>query len=158
MNNFLSDLNSIYWWVSVVLVGFLINLLGNTVSKTMDNVYSKYSQKRFAKKESLEKAFEEEIINLLANKHEQLMTIAKETNIRSLALDNGIKAVLFIAMGMGISPMQSMDSTPKADLLISLVLMLFGLVFVILSFSHNSKAHKLNYLLAEVNRRQETKV
>lgn len=40
---FLSDIASPYWWLSVIVVGLLVSVLGNFLYKVVEKLLAKYS-------------------------------------------------------------------------------------------------------------------
>ena len=46
MNGFFNDITSLYWWISVVLVGIIINLLSSYLKPFIDKTLSNYSVAR----------------------------------------------------------------------------------------------------------------
>ena len=66
MDELINQLGSVSWWISVVVIGIIINILGAFAFKYFNNKFSQSSAKKKVAKLELEKA-KSELIDKLAN-------------------------------------------------------------------------------------------
>ncbi len=76
------------WWISVVVVGLLINIISDYLKPTLDSFFARFSSKVRQTSERQKLVFESDVQNLI-NNPEQLTSLKLETlrlNIRAILL------------------------------------------------------------------------
>ena len=63
----LADFSSVYWWISVVLVGIVINLFGSGLQRIVGSFWGSVKAKNFAKSEREKKYFAQKVFLYRAN-------------------------------------------------------------------------------------------
>ena len=97
LQNFFNNINSLYWWISVFLVGIVISVIGNVLYKFFDKIGTKYiiSYRIYSTKKKL-KMLEEDIafrMNLMKSPtHLSLYIVRVEAFM--------IKGLLYIITGV----------------------------------------------------------
>jgi hypothetical protein len=82
LQKFLTDISSIYWWVSVFIVGLLVSVAGEFISKLIDKTTSKsFEAFRKKSKQWRTKSYEErmEIIEMLTENHDRFVWFQMRT-------------------------------------------------------------------------------
>ena len=75
LQKFLSEITSLYWWISVFLVGLILNMFGNLAFKIAENLSSNFSQKvkdNANKRKEKEKKDELKLVNMLVVSHAEM--------------------------------------------------------------------------------------
>lgn len=85
MNTFLEDILSGYWWISVVIVGILINLVSNYISTKSIKIRDKWSKERRAKL-ALKIKEENKIINNYKGTIEEYVELLKKSDQKKIIL------------------------------------------------------------------------
>ena len=84
LENFATDLQSPYWWVTVVVVGVLINIGSAYLKSPIDRALGSISSRRRAKNERRARQLEEESNNLAGDL--QLFTLEVSLQTRDMVL------------------------------------------------------------------------
>jgi hypothetical protein len=79
MKDFLASLGSLYWWLSVVFVGFLINLFSAYMKSSFDATLSRRSSKRRARAEAEDTTRKKAIANLQGKPDAQILLSEQAT-------------------------------------------------------------------------------
>ena len=96
----LSDLSSWYWWVSIVLVGLLINLASAYLKPHLDRYYEGRSVKRRIESAAGRQAFEQRVHVLAANSTLLILEAQSEARYRTQALILFVLASFSITLGI----------------------------------------------------------
>jgi predicted histidine transporter YuiF (NhaC family) len=107
MTKLLSDLASLYWWVSVVLVGLLINLASAYLKPRLDSWLSQRSERASAKRASLNAAFEASVEKLVANPTSLLIAGQKLQDIQYQILSASLFVVFLLLLNVFSATSQS---------------------------------------------------
>ena len=93
MKELLNDLLSLRWWVSVVIVGLLINLASDYAKPWIDNVLSRFSESRRLALKERQKHFEEAVEEVTANPVEYI-------SLRLDLLGIRLQVILLVVLGL----------------------------------------------------------
>ena len=111
MEELLRNVSSPSWWVGVVIVGILINLISAYLKPRIDGIASKLSTRRRNQVAADQEFRKAAVERLKADPHEQLMAAAVELRHRLRALWSMLLGVLSFACyvavrfpGMGLEP------------------------------------------------------
>ena len=100
MKELISNVSSIYWWISVVIVGILINIISYYLTRKLDTRLSNVSS-WWRKKSEIRKSQRLKKLDKLRNDpHEQLLLAFETIQSISLAIALLIFGVLFVSMGI----------------------------------------------------------
>ena len=77
MADFGNNLTSISWWIGVVIVGILVNLVAIYLKSPLDQLLTSISTKYQTRTKAKKAEREKEIMNLTGNKHEQILHASK---------------------------------------------------------------------------------
>lgn len=144
MKDFLADLNSLYWWLSVVIVGILINLFSSYVRDKLNSRLSRASlwwQKRSLTKINIRN---KEIERLRKNTDEQLFLVYSEIRDRIESLGFLIFGILFLFIGTSLP-----DSINYVYNIFRIVLMACGAISFIIGSVVSLVAHNKMLLLSD---------
>src|SRR6267142_4983574 len=92
MSDFLRSLTSLYWWISVVVVGLVINVLSNCATRKLDARLSKVSLWWRERSKQRQADYLAESERLRASPHQQVMARFKEARLRT-------EGVLYVVTG-----------------------------------------------------------
>lgn len=95
MARFLTDITSMYWWISVVVVGILINIFGTLISRKMDVPLSKVSTWWRDRSQQRKLEAEQQIAMLASSQHEQIIMA---TQIISHQIQQSLNALTGIGL------------------------------------------------------------
>jgi hypothetical protein len=157
MSRLLTDITSIYWWISVVIVGVLIHILGVFIARRLDTRLSKLSSWWRGRSEQRRLERRTEIAKLKSNDHEQVMAALAEISYRVLALVFGVVGTGFIASG-GLFLGVAFTSASLRDEIIGILSCLMGALFILTAVSNWLTAAKKGRHLAEVRENQTATV
>ena len=93
MKELINDLSSLRWWVSVVIVGFLINIASDYARPWIDRVVSRFSESRRLALTERQKHFEETVEEVLANPVEYI-------SLRLDLLGMRLQVILLVVLGL----------------------------------------------------------
>jgi hypothetical protein len=156
MNEFLVNLTSVNWWLGVVAVSLIVNLISAYAKPPLDRLLSKWSDQRKESVLHANKATEKYLQRLLAEPRLHYITLAAESRARQQALISLILSVLlFASMGALTFFMekQSPPSTPVQSFLFVLPILLPGFFALINSMSAHSKAIRYGAYMWELEKR-----
>lgn len=109
MKEFLSNLGSSYWWISVVIVGILINVSSFYLTRKLDKRLSNISSWWRKKSEEKNARRLKEIEELRDNSDEQIFLAFKITQLQMKAIMYFIFAVLGIATRAAVGTLTHAD-------------------------------------------------
>jgi hypothetical protein len=93
MDEFLQDVSSLRWWISVVVAGLVVNFVAAYSKPLMDRLVSRISTTRRLATEEKRRQFEERIETLLSNPERIL-------DVKLDVLYYNLRAVLFMALSI----------------------------------------------------------
>jgi hypothetical protein len=154
MDEFLSNLYSLSWWLGVVVVGILINIISPYLNKGMDKILMKTSA-TFKNKtmERLEKR-KQKIDELKADPHKQIMFSFREQRLRIRTLFGLLGGFLFafISVFIGFLIVGTHITMNKYLFMAFTGLpMLYSLIRLTIAFNDNRTFVGLRKILDEVN-------
>ena len=132
MEKFIEDITSAYWWVAVVVVGVVINILSAYIRNGLETRLAKVSSFWAARKESREQR-RSELIELLSTDKTALLLYAKnELRYRVRAVQSVVFSFIFMFMSTSVINMVVFDSLPlQLRLAGTLILMTIALLSLI---------------------------
>ena len=74
MDKFFQDISSLYWWISVVVVGILINIFGNYLPKLLSKVSTRSRNYWIERSEKRKKEYEDYVQLLESDIEERYIT------------------------------------------------------------------------------------
>lgn len=78
IDKFWADTSSLYWWISVVVVGVSLNLLSSYMKGTIDRLAANAFDRYKARKQQLSSQFETQARTLVNDKDEREWTVQEE--------------------------------------------------------------------------------
>ncbi len=151
MNNFLSNLSSIYWWISVVVVGVLINILSVYVTRRLDARLSKASLWWRGRSEKERARYLTELAVLRTSQHEQVMAGLREIRFRIRSVFLFVNGTVFFAMGFltKVLPHERFRGPAWLKTIVSLICMVLGAYAFFTSSRLLHQAIRQNRLIGE---------
>ncbi len=111
MKDFITNISSLYWWISVVVVGILINLFSSYLKDRLDRYLSGVSS-RWRQQSEKQKAKTQRILDKLRNEpSEQVFLLLSELRTRIKCLFMLVWGVLLYGFVTMISSVPSDDIT-----------------------------------------------
>lgn len=102
MNNFLLDITSPSWWLSVIVAGILVNLIAVYLKPQIDKFFTHLFKKRYQKRNVARERKRQQKIKLLAgDSHEQVMKAFTINNLNLRAIYDLLFGVFFLIIGIG---------------------------------------------------------
>jgi hypothetical protein len=136
----MENLTSPAWWIGIVIVGILINLVSAYLKPKFDLVLGSMSQKWAERSEKKRQQKKELLTSLINYEHRQTLTAirALRSHIRSVL--NLVFAVLFLVLG---------GYFPSTLALVQNAFLMVGVIYLILGFFHTLDAINLEALVSE---------
>jgi uncharacterized membrane protein (DUF106 family) len=104
MRDFLTNLSSVYWWISVVVVGVLINLFSAFLKGRLDNYLSKMSSWWRNRSEARKAKRQKELFRLQNDPEEQTMLALDEVRDRIRSLDIAVFSMTILVVVILLDP------------------------------------------------------
>ena len=96
MNEFMTDLSQLHWWMSVVVVGIVVNLLSNSIKKKYDDFFSSISAQWNNYSIARRNVFEARISLLANDPVEMAFEMHKENRKRVQSISSLVVSVIFM--------------------------------------------------------------
>ena len=100
MADFINNLTSINWWIGVVIVGLVIHIAGTYLKSPIDRLVSSISTKYQTRSKAKKAEREKEIMNLVGNKHEQILYVSKTNFTLVISVIWHLFAMFFFIVGI----------------------------------------------------------
>ncbi len=152
MKEFLSNLGTAYWWLSVVVVGILINLISAYLKPRFDSKFSSASTWWRNKSEAQKAERRKMIAKLRGNHHEQIMVFLEAVFLLLIAL-------LFIFVGGMFGLLVDavkQNASPTFRTILSAISLVVGVALLIRGMIRMMAAFDKGILIQQV--RQEEKI
>jgi len=130
MKAWFQNLNSLDWWIGVVAVGIVINLVSAYLKGPCDRLLSAVSKRWATRTEAQRKARDERIARLRASRDEQTFALIQALHVR-------VRSVMMILLGwvlMVTSLLLQKEPPTEHMTLVRLILMLASLLPMMLGF------------------------
>jgi hypothetical protein len=153
MRDFLNNLSSTYWWISVVIVGVIINIVSAYLVRKLDprlSLLSSWWRKRSEAKRDKRKV---EIEKLRGNSHEQILIALSEIRQRIRAVVYVLWGIVFLGLGTLYDRVSLYN--PIARIIQTIFLLLGGLAISIAVIIEQQASNKKD-LLEEANQDEES--
>lgn len=154
MRDFLTNITTLSWWISVVIVGILINIFSAYLKDKFDGYLSSISSWWRYRSEA-QRAKRESLLNKLRdNSHEQVMTALDEmrNRVRSIQffLMGGLHFGIVAAWGtlLGVIPFDLM-LPPEVERLVKILFMAAGALYIFAGLRRFDSAVYLMKVIAE---------
>jgi len=159
MKTFLTNLTSLYWWVSVVIVGILINLTSAYLKNRLDGRLSRISGWWRKRSEAKKAETEQSVVNLVDNPHEQYMAAFDGLRHGLRAVTVFLLSVLALVSGevastLGQLKMGGRSGIRLPEALATLFFFALGSVFAILTVLEWKTSIAIFNLIAEARGRE----
>jgi len=129
MDNFLKDLASPYWWISVIFIGFLINVVAAFLKDRIEKSLGNYSKKRKTRLE-LQKKEEMEEIDLISRSNMAIIEYFFEYIHRSMV---GIRFFFLGVLGLLINnQFISLNSLSLSEITFMVIILIFSFLAYLL--------------------------
>lgn len=138
MDEFAKSLTSLSWWLGVVLVGILLNVLSAYLKPAVDNLFSKVSSWWRNRSEEARGARTQFVAELRSDRHKQILMLAEENRkrLRSIGylICSLILLVLYSSVKISASSLIASGVEPlpywirKIPYWASLLVLFFGLI------------------------------
>jgi hypothetical protein len=127
MKDFLNNLSSINWWIGVVVVGILINLISGYIKSKLDSRLSNAST-WWQKRSSVQKEKREKALEMLRNNpHEQVM-------LALAGLRDRMRCIFFSVLGSLVGVLTVLSNINAA--LIKIICLAAGAVGIFLGYMY----------------------
>ena len=156
MDKILSDISSTSWWVGVIIVGVMVNLISSFLSRKMDSLHTIVSRWRVNRSESLKKEHQMKVNELAGNSSRQILVAIEESNLRMKAIYKLLLAV--VVTGFAFMNIYIMPLFVTPNIVDRIFTITFFVLALLLFFSHmvySQNADKLRYILFEVKLRDK---
>ena len=130
MEKFLSEFGSIYWWISVVIVGLIINIIAGFGFKYINSFLDKFSVKRKAAKVEQELKQLERIKELKDNDVEKMIQSILILYLRMQVNTSLLIAVLYLLLILFLFSAGLNEKISKGTFMILLIPLFLILLFV----------------------------
>ena len=126
MNKLLSSLSSIYWWISVVVVGVSINIASVYITRKFDARLSRTSSwwKERSKKKKAE--YLKDVAVLRASRHEQIMASFTKVGFQMLSINFMVLGLACMGFALGLEFSAMTTKNARVAIIVSASLMLVG--------------------------------
>lgn len=155
MANLLRFLLSLEWWLSVVVIGLVINILSAYAKHFLDGRLQRLSSFRRDLARAREQRREKQIERLRASQHTQMLVSVREVRARIRALGYGVVGALAFALaGLALTAMYYGKAAQQEVLTMAFILpvvMAVGVASMIIGLSHHRAAVRLSQLLNVAN-------
>lgn len=149
MDEFLKSLGSTYWWISVVIVGILINLASNFLQKNLDMQLSSVS-KLWKKKSDERKRKRQQTLELLKNNpHEQLLASISEIRRRTRGIFFAVIGVAFLGIGAMFQGSSEIYDLSFATSIIRELPLLMGALALLFAIIDHQMAVDIKHLVTD---------
>ena len=138
MDEFAKSLTSLSWWLGVVLVGILLNVLSAYLNPAVDNLFSKVSSWWKNRSEEARAARTRLVAELRSDRHKQILILAEENRRRLQSIGYLIFSLIFLVLYLSVKISTSLLVASGAELLphwvrqipywASLLVIFFGLI------------------------------
>lgn len=156
MKDFLASLGSVYWWLSVVIIGLLINLSSAYLKSRLDALSSRRSTKRRAQMEAENAARKRAVASLRGRSDAQILLSTRATH--DLIMGLTLLAVGALCIGfrtlLTVTPADSPTwwpiSPPMASRIARIMQFLLSLSFAVCSLTalraYNAYVYKIRVI------------
>jgi hypothetical protein len=154
MNEFLSNLSSLSWWLGVVVVGIGINILSPYLNKGLEKILIRTSTNFRNKAMERSEKRKSRIDELKANQHKQIMFAFKEQRLRIRSLDGFVSGTLisFLGIFLGIlAAFVSKSTIGVLTVLFSGLIIFSGLGKLLLAINDTRKVAEIRNILNEID-------
>lgn len=148
MEKFISDIANFYWWLSVVIVGLIINIISSYLKQKMDTFLNRYSTKRKEKRDIQLQDEIEEINKISKSDFLLLMKNFEEFRFRHRSLMVLINASFFFVFAIIFGTvLKKPNQGFSLELLMAIFSLLMGAIYALLSIRYLKTASKHNKIL-----------
>jgi hypothetical protein len=157
MNDFLNNISSIYWWISVVVVGIAINLVSHYLLKRLDAQFSKSSiwWKKISDKQKQERL--QKIEGLRNDPQEVILESFSELRYRLMTIMFSVFSVIFFSFTILIEVSKNSFFTENQSLIRILQLFLMAMAILAISTgaaSFQAAANSANLIISARKRNE----
>lgn len=100
MDKLLQDMSSIYWWISVVIVGLVINLVSSYLKPPLDALGGKTFHAWKAKSDRAKRLHDHNVSLLSSNPHAQVIAMLRTQSLRAKSNGWSLTALLTLVLGL----------------------------------------------------------
>jgi len=111
MDEILQNLSSVYWWVSVVVVGLVINLLSSYLKPPLDALGGKTFHAVKARSERAKRLYDQKVSALSSNPHAQVIAMLRAQSLRAKSNGWSLTAILALMLSL-TSPWMGAPTPP----------------------------------------------
>jgi hypothetical protein len=126
MHDFVSNLLSPQWWLSVVVVSIVLNVSSAYFKSALDKRLSTISARRRARLENERREDEETVAGLREDRHRQVLTAFHEMRLRQITVNYLLFGVGFLVLYLGVLSLKS----ALRPLVFSVLSVVTGLLYV----------------------------
>ena len=165
MKDFFANLGSLYWWLSVVIVGVLINLTSSYIKSKLDSSLSRRSTKARLRSEARKTKRKKLLEKLRANSHEQtMMSISVlEDMVRAVAVILVSASLVLLIILINATPSDDLlwwpfgpDAAARIARIVKPVTAFLSIALLLISLSDLLRAMSKKALLGEARRENES--
>ena len=129
MKNWVKNINSIDWWIGIVVVGIIINLLAAYLKLPIDRILSVVSKWWATRTEIKSKERDERIDRLSSSNKEQLFALVQALHVRVRSIMMIILGFIFMFTSLAIKLYKYTEGNWE-DYLISVPVYIVSLIFI----------------------------
>jgi len=151
MRNFLTNLTSFYWWISVVIVGILINVFSVYITRKFDARLSKTSSWWRERSEKQKAEYLRELAVLQSSQHEQVVAGFREIRFLLSMLFYLLVGVAFFSLGffMHAGSQKHVGIWYWSFISVSIISLISGFVAGLIGFREADRASRQRRLIDE---------
>ncbi|HEX9928943.1 MAG TPA: hypothetical protein VGB02_10455 [Pyrinomonadaceae bacterium] len=157
MGEFLSNISTIYWWVSVVVVGILLNVFSAYIRDALDWIFSRLSKWWSVRTETKRAERQKQLKLLFNDKEAQDEMIREEFRDRLNAIKIFIFSIMCILIGCYID-FRLQQQYSLSLMIASYSFFIFSLILLFTDFSLWSKAVDQDLMVYEVKQKEKPTV
>jgi hypothetical protein len=146
MQDFVTNLKSTSWWIGVVVVGILINIVSAYFKGRLDSTFSRFSSGWKQRSAARTETRNQKVAYLIANPSEQVFLGMQELRVRAQSIYSSVLAVVSIVTGFFAL------SEIRLGQVFAVILLTLGLILFLISLSFDREATTLSSLLNEARK------
>ena len=146
MQQFLTDVMTPHWWLSVVAVGLSINLAATYVRPVLDKITSSVSARRRTASEQRRRAFEVAVAEVEVDRELQL-------RMRLDSIYHLVRSIVSLVLGMGCMTVTVLGNNRMAAWIFTVI----GSGFMAIALSHLRRCDALRTLLGAASEARQNR-
>lgn len=140
MEKFIQDISTVYWWLGVVLVGIVINLMSGYLKKFIEKYINKFSDSRLKAKQNYSESFHKKVEILSRSESLKILYSNSETNLR-------VRSLVFLTTSM-FSFVLANNMMDRSDSLPAYLFLLLSVATILMGMADHKKSMEIKELIS----------